>query len=116
MRTTTIGQLTIHRTESWAEFEAGWPPRPKPGGGVTRDQPGVLLSPDGPSDAELLARVNCMGLIDDERSSELARSAHTVVVLPAGGRMIYAPADKLMQPPRLASSRRPAASAPARPP
>ncbi len=74
MKTTTIGQLTIHRLE----------PGEKVPDHLTGKSPGRLFINGSHTDEEILATVECTRLHDDERSAGLAAGAHTVVTGPYG--------------------------------
>ena len=78
MKTTTIGGLTIHRLAPGED-----PPSRLSATGA----PGRLFVSGGPApapDEHYLALVECMGLHDDERTEQVARSADTIVVFGGG--------------------------------
>jgi hypothetical protein len=91
MKTTTIGNLTILRPTEEEYRERGEELRDQ-----CREGTDGLLWGLGPhySDEEILARVECTKIIDDERSSQVAKETRVVVVHPGN----FAPRDRIGNP------------------
>jgi hypothetical protein len=87
MKVTEIGHLTIYRPANIEELKTKWSPDTK--------YPGVIFTSADLDDETTLARISCMGLIDDEKSSQAANKAHTIVIVPGS-----CPAGKFMLPPQ----------------
>jgi hypothetical protein len=81
MKTTQIGNLTIHRVgtyDEWKSLVNGLMPIEEP---VTVWE---TKREDGPSDEEILADVECAKLLDDEASADHARDVRRIIVVPEG--------------------------------